>query len=142
PVGTSSADNVEVKRWNPPGFDTSKSFESQRGFKPRGHIDLVRDLKLADFERGVKMAGTRSYILTGDGMRLHQAVLRYAMDMMIEKNGFSAMSVPVIVREEAMIGTGFFPAGREQAYHIPESQRQNADAPGEDAKHAKGHDLY
>jgi seryl-tRNA synthetase len=140
PVGKSAEDNVEVKRWNPPGFDTARTFESQRGFRPKTHIELVRDLGLADFERGVKLAGTRSYVLTGDGMRLHQAVLRYAMDFMTEKQGFTPVSVPVVVREEAMVGTGFFPAGREQAYHIPESQRQNADEA--DGKGAKGYDLF
>ncbi len=126
PAGKSSDDNVEIKRWNPAGagaFDTSKSFESQRGFKPKTHLELVKDLNLVDFERGVKLAGTRSYILTGDGMRLHQAVLRYAVDFMAEKQGFTPISVPVLVREEAMVGTGFFPAGREQAYHIEESKR-------------------
>ena len=123
PVGTSSDDNKEIKRWNPAGFDTAKSFEAQRGFKPKTHIELVRDLGLADFERGVKLGGSRSYILTGDGMMLHQAALRYAVDFMVHKQGFQAMSVPVIVREEAMTGTGFFPAGREQAYHVAESTR-------------------
>ncbi len=140
PVGQSSDDNVEVRRWNPAGFDASKPFESQRGFKPKPHIDLVRDLKLADFERGVKLAGTRSYILTGDGMRLHNAVTRFAFDFMSEKQGFTPVSVPVLVREEAMVGTGFFPAGREQAYHIAESQRQNPD--GADAKEAAAKDLF
>lgn len=138
PVGKTSEDNVELSRWSPLEFDVERSFESQRGFKPKTHIELVRDLAMADFERGVKMAGTRSYVLTGDGMRLHQAVTRFAFDMMVNRNGFKAMSVPVLVREEAMIGTGFFPAGREQAYHIPESQRQAAD---EDGK-GKGQDLY
>jgi len=123
PVGTSAEDNVEIRRWNPKGFDTAKSFEAQRGFKPKTHLELVKDLGLVDFERGVKLAGTRSYILTGDGMAMHQAVLRYAVDLMVQKNGFSPMSVPVIVREEAMVGTGFFPAGREQAYHVEESKR-------------------
>lgn len=127
PVGASSDDNKEIRRWSPPGFDPSKSFESQRGFRPRTHLELVRDLKLADFERGVRLAGSRSYVLTGDGMRLHQAVLRFATDFM-DSRGFTPVSVPVLVREEAMVGTGFFPAGREQAYHIPESQRQNPDA--------------
>ncbi len=140
PVGKSSEDNVEIKKWNPAGFDAGKSFESQKGFKPKTHIELVRDLGLADFERGVKLGGTRSYILTGDGMRLHQAVLRYAMDFMTEKQGFTPVSVPVLVREEAMVGTGFFPAGREQAYHIPESQRQNAD--DAEGKGTKGYDLF
>jgi len=123
PVGSSSEGNVEVKRWNPAGFDAATPFQAQRGFEPKGHLDIVRDLKLADFERGVKLGGSRSYILTGDGMRLHQAVLRYAVDLMTNTNGFLPMSVPVIVREEAMVGTGFFPAGREQAYHIEESKR-------------------
>lgn len=137
PVGSGSADNVEVKRWNPPNFDPTKSFVENRGFQPKTHLELVRDLKLADFERGVKMGGARSYILTGDGMSLHQAVLRFAIDFMVQQQGFSPMSVPVVVREEAMVGTGFFPAGREQAYHIPESQRQNADDDGK-----KGYDLF
>ena len=123
PVGKGAEDNVEVRRWNPPGFDASTPFQAQRGFRPRTHLELVKGLDLVDFERGVKLAGTRSYILKGDGMRLHQAVLRYAMDYMVEKQGFTPVSVPVIVREEAMVGTGFFPAGREQAYHIEESKR-------------------
>ncbi|MBX3357721.1 MAG: serine--tRNA ligase [Phycisphaeraceae bacterium] len=129
PVGTSAEDNKELRRWNPaptaagPGFDTARSFEQNRGFKPKSHIQLVRDLGLADFERGVKLAGTRSYVLTGDGFLLHNAILRYAFDFMTLKQGFKAMSVPVLVREEAMVGTGFFPAGREQAYHIEESRR-------------------
>jgi seryl-tRNA synthetase len=123
PRGTSSDDNVEIKRWNPAGFDTAKSFEANRGFRPRTHLDLVRDLRLCDFERGVKLAGSRSYILTGLGMRLHMAVQRYAIDFMVDRHGFVPMSVPTIVREETMVGTGFFPAGREQAYHVPESTR-------------------
>ncbi len=130
PVGTSSEDNIEVRRWAPQGFDIAAGFEKSRGFKPRTHQELVRDLRLADFARGVKMAGTRSYVLTGPGMLLHQAVLRYAMDFMVHKHGFQAMSVPVIVREECMVGTGFFPAGREQAYHCDEKAR------------GETHDLY
>lgn len=123
PVGSTSDDNVEIRRWNPADFDTSKPFEAQRGFKPRTHLELARDLKLCDFERGVKIAGTRSYILTGDGMRLHQAVQRFAIDFMIDRHGFTPMSVPTLVREETMVGTGFFPAGREQAYHVEETKR-------------------
>ena len=123
PVGTSSEGNVERTRWSPEGFDPARPFRESRGFEPRTHLELLAMHGLADFERGVKVAGSRSYILTGDGMRLHQAVLRYAVDRMIDANGFTPMSVPVLVREEAMVGTGFFPAGREQAYHIEEARR-------------------
>lgn len=135
PVGASSDDNVELSRWNPRWFDASKTFEENRGFAPRPHVELVRDLELADFARGVKLAGTRSYLLTGDGARLHQAVLRYAMDF-IASRGFVPMSVPVLVREEAMVGTGFFPGGRDQAYHIDESARADSEGgPDGDARH-------
>jgi len=130
PVGASADDNVELSRWNPDWFDTSRTFEQNRGFAPSTHIQIGEALGLFDVARGVKLAGARSYVLTGDGMRLHQAILRYALDFMTERKGFTPMSVPVIVREEAMVGTGFFPGGRDQSYHIPEVAR------------GAGHDLY
>lgn len=130
PTGTSADDNVELRRWAPEGWDYDKSFADNRGFAPRTHTDLCDRLGLVDFPRGVKIAGTRSYVMTGDGMRLHNAITRYALDFMTETNGFTPMSVPVIVREEAMVGTGFFPAGRDQAYHIEETRR------------GSGHDLF
>ncbi len=126
PKGAGSDDNIEIRRWNPTGFDAAKPFATNRGFKPRTHQELVRSLRLVDFERGVKMSGTRHYVLTGMGMRLHQAVIRYALDFMADQRGFQPMGIPVIVREECMIGTGFFPAGREQAYHLEESKRGNS----------------
>lgn len=125
PKGASADDNVQVRQWHPQWFDPAKSFNDNKGFAPKTHLELVRDLKLVDFERGVKMAGTRHYVLTGDGMRLHQAALRFAFDYITSEHGFTPMSVPVIVREECMVGTGFFPAGREQAYHIEESKRES-----------------
>ena len=130
PVGESSDDNVEIRRWAPEGWDWDKSFEQNKGFKPKTHIELCDALGLVDFPRGVKLAGTRSYVLTGMGMRLHQAILRYAIDFMVERNGFTPMSVPVLVREEAMVGTGFFPGGRDQAYHVEETSRGG------------GHDMF
>jgi len=130
PVGATADDNVEIRRWNPEGFDTSKSFRENRGFEPKSHIDLVRTHGLVDFERAVKMAGTRHYVFTGDGMKLHQAVLRYAFDTIVNEHGYTPMSVPVIVREECMVGTGFFPSGRDQAYQIDETSR------------GSGQDLY
>lgn len=123
PVGVGSEGNVELRRWAPAGWDFTKTFEQNKGFKPRTHLELCAMHGLVDFPRGVKIAGSRSYILTGNGMRLHQAILRYAVDVMTNENGFTPMSVPVLVREEAMTGTGFFPAGREQAYQINEADR-------------------
>src|SRR4029077_3026392 len=83
-------------------------------FTPKSHIELGKSLGLFDVDRGVKLAGSRSYVLTGAGALLHNAVLRLAQDFMIHEQGFTPMTVPVLVREFAMRGTGFFPAGREQ----------------------------
>ena len=130
PRGESADDNVELSTWNPDGFDPRKSFEDNRGFQPKSHIDLMQAHGMVEFERAVKMAGARHYMLTGDGMRLHQAALRFAFDTITNEHGFSPTSVPCVVREECMTGTGFFPGGRDQAYHIEESRR------------GAGHDLF
>ena len=111
PVGKSSDDNVEILKWGEP-----RKFD----FEPKSHIELGKSLGLFDVERGVKMAGSRSYVLTGAGTLLHNAVLRMAQDFMIYEQGFTPMTIPVLVREQAMRGTGFFPAGREQAYRVGE----------------------
>lgn len=130
PKGSSADDNVELRTWAPDGYNLDESFATNRGFNPKTHLELVKELELADFERGVKMSGTRHYMMSGNGMRLHQAMLRFAFDLITNEHGFTPMSVPVILREECMVGTGFFPAGRDQAYHIEESKR------------GAGHDLY
>ncbi|VAX42190.1 Seryl-tRNA synthetase, partial [hydrothermal vent metagenome] len=133
PVGACSQDNVELRRWNPDWFDPAKSFAANKGFEPLDHLAIIEQHGLADFGRGVKLAGSRSYLLTGDGARLHNAVLRYAQDFIIAR-GFTPMTVPVLVREEAMVGTGFFPGGREQAYHINETARQSPDEEGDTSR--------
>ncbi len=133
PVGKGAEDNVQIRAWNPsakdgmPAFDVSKSFESQRGFRPKNHIELMTMHGMVDFERGVKIAGSRSYLLTGWGARLHFAALRYAMDFMSNNHGFTPVNVPVLAREEALIGTGFFPGGREQVYRLDEKERGGQD---------------
>jgi len=111
PVGKDATENVVLYRWGQP-----RKFE----FKPKNHIQLGEKLDIIDFAAGVRIAGTRSYFLKGLGAELHWAVLRLAMDLMVREKGFTLMSVPVLVREEAMRGTGFFPAGREQTYHVAE----------------------
>ena len=111
PVGADASQNVVVRHWGEP-----RKFD----FKPLGHTELGEKLDLFDFRRGTTIAGTRSYFLKGAGADLHNAVLRLALDLMTREHGFTAMTVPVMVREGAMRGTGFFPAGREQAYRVGE----------------------
>jgi seryl-tRNA synthetase len=118
PVGKDAADNVVASKWGEP-----RKFE----FAPRSHLELGEKLGLLDFPRGVRLAGSRSYFLKGLGAELHNAVMRFALDMMTREKGFTAMSVPVMVRESAMKGTGFFPAGREQAYRVGEPAEEGED---------------
>jgi seryl-tRNA synthetase len=106
PIGKDDTENVEIKKWG-----EIRKFD----FEPKDHITLGASLGIIDTDRGVKLAGSRSYFLVGDGAMLHQAVLRLAQDMMIQR-GFVPMTVPVLVREGAMVGTGYFPLGREQSY--------------------------
>jgi seryl-tRNA synthetase len=118
PVGKDAADNVVAYKWGEP-----RKFD----FTPRSHIELGERLDLFDFPRGARIAGSRSYFLKGMGADLHGAVMRMALDMMTREKGFTAMSVPVMVRDSAMRGTGFFPAGREQAYRVGESGEEGED---------------
>jgi seryl-tRNA synthetase len=112
PVGKDDSENVELRKvGTPPKFD----------FKPLDHIELSHKLGLVDFERGTKIAGARSYVLTGDGAILEQAVLRFTYDFLVSR-GYRPMSVPVLVTERCMEGTGYFPLGRDQAYQIEKDQ--------------------
>ena len=106
PLGEDETQNVELRKVGEP---------RQFDFEPKDHVQLGTDLGIIDIERGVRLAGSRNYVLRGDGALLHQAVLRLAYEMMVGK-GFCPMSVPVLVREEVMYGTGYFPVGRDQAY--------------------------
>ena len=108
PLGATEDDNVEVRRWGTP-----REFD----FEPKDHVDLALSLNLVDFQRGSKVSGSRFYFLKNEGALLEMAVLRFAIDR-LHSRGFSPMSVPVIVREEAMAGTGYFPLGRDEAYSL------------------------
>lgn len=110
PLGRGEADNVEVRRWG-----TVREF----GGWFRDHVELGEGLGLFDIPRGVKVAGARSYCLVGDGALLEMAICRFVVDYLAAR-GFKPVTVPVLVREAAMEGTGYFPLGREQAYAVGE----------------------
>lgn len=106
PDGRDDTENVEVRRCGaPPAFS----------FAPRPHEELGELLGILDIPRGVKLAGTRNYLLVGDGALLELAVLHLAVDHMLGR-GFTLCSVPSLVNRMCMEGTGYFPGGEEQAY--------------------------
>ncbi len=108
PLGKDDTENVEIRR---------EGQVRQFDFKPKDHVQLGVDLGIIDIERGVKLAGTRSYFLKGNGARLHWAVLQFAMDVMVAR-GYSPMSVPLLMKDEAMRGTGYYPGSEEQTYRM------------------------
>jgi len=106
PIGKDDTENVQIR---------TEGKIREFDFEPKDHVELGQELGIIDIERGVKLAGTRNYLLKGDGALLHWAVLRLAVDAMVQK-GYVPMSVPVLMKEEAMTGTGFFPGSEEQTY--------------------------
>ncbi|MHC5010074.1 MAG: serine--tRNA ligase [Planctomycetota bacterium] len=108
----------------PDGDDETASVEVKRhgeaptfAFEPRDHVALLESLDLADLERAGRLAGSRSYVLRGDGVLLEQAVLRFGLDLICER-GYTPLSVPVIVKEWALRGTAYFPGAEVQTYRI------------------------
>lgn len=109
PVGKGEEDNVEIRK-----VGTPRKFD----FQPKDHVELMSGLGLVEWDGPRKFAGGRSYALVGDGALLEIAVLRLAIDTLVER-GMKLVLPPVMVRERAMTGTGFFPLGKEEAYSIP-----------------------
>ncbi len=89
------------------------------GFEPKDHLTLGEALGAIDMERGAKVSGARFYYLTGVGARLQYALLNLAMEQAVE-NGFVPMYPPVLVKPEAMEGTGFLGAHAAEVYQLPE----------------------
>jgi seryl-tRNA synthetase len=106
PDGQSEDENVEIRRWgDPPAFD----------FEPKDHVELGEALGMIEIERGVRTSGARFAYLTGPAVRIQLALVRYGLDF-AQAKGFLPVVTPVLVREEAMYGTGFFPTDQAQFY--------------------------
>lgn len=106
PVGETDDENVpHTPQGDMPEFD----------FAPQAHWDLGPALGVIDFERGVKLAGSRFYILQGMGARLQRALTSFFLDEARE-NGFTELYVPLLVQEDMMFGSGQFPKFRDVVY--------------------------
>ncbi len=112
PLGKDDTENVELRKWG-----SVRQFD----FEPKDHIKLGTELDIIDVERGVKLAGTRNYFLKGDGALLHWAVLRFSLDLMVQR-GYTPMAVPLLMRDEAMFATAYFPGGEDQAYRMEKDE--------------------
>jgi seryl-tRNA synthetase len=113
PVGTGEDDNVVVRTWGEP-----RKFD----FEPLPHYELGVRLGMVDFERGIKVAGARGYILAGLGARLERALFNFMLDMHIYEQDYTEVFPPFFVNEDAMIGTGQLPKFREDMYKLEGEQ--------------------
>jgi seryl-tRNA synthetase len=106
PDGESEEDAVEITRWG-----------ETRGAVPRDHLDLGVEHGWIDVERAAKVSGSRFVYRKGDFALLELALYRFALDRLVQK-GFEPVLPPVLVREEAMYGTGFFPTDAMNIYAV------------------------
>lgn len=112
PVGKDEASNVVMEKIGEP---------TKFAFQPKSHQEIMENLGWLDTKRAVKIAGFRAYFLQGDGLLLEQALLKYALKLLVDE-GFTPMAVPVMVNPEAMWGTGFLPWGENDHYQTQDKQ--------------------
>ena len=108
-VGTSEADNKEIRRWGEP-----REFD----FEPLPHWDLGVNLDIIDFERAAKITGSRFYVLKGLGARLERALISFMIDLHVEEHGYTEVLPPYIVNQQSATGTGQLPKFGEDMFKL------------------------
>ncbi len=112
PVGASEADNKVIKTEGTPIEFTA--------FKPLPHWELGEKLGIIDFDRGVKLSGTRFYVLSGAGARLQRALIAWMLDVKIREQGYLEIIPPLMVSTETATSTGHLPKNADTMYHDAE----------------------
>ena len=87
-------------------------------FQPKPHWELAESLRLLDFERGVKIAGSGFLLFTGAGARLERALIQFMLDLHTKKHGYEEVSPPHVIRRECLVGTGQLPKLEEEMYRL------------------------
>ncbi len=111
PDGEDESGNIVSRTWGePPVFD----------FEPKPHWELAETLGIIDFERGVKLSGSRFYVLMGQGARLQRALIDFMLDLHVNEHGYIETYPPFMVRQECAIGSGNLPKFSDHLYHDAE----------------------
>lgn len=106
PPGKDESENVVMRSWGEPS-----SFD----FEPRDHLEIGKDLDLLDVERASKVSGSRFYYLKGDAVLMEFALVRFALDFLMQR-GFTPVITPVLVKQRVMQGGGYLPGGEDEIY--------------------------
>jgi seryl-tRNA synthetase len=107
PVGETDAENIVTKEWG-----DKRTFD----FEPKPHWELADGLGIIDFERGIKVSGSRFYMLKGLGARLQRALITWMLDFHIDNHGFTEVYPPFMVKEQTLYGTGQLPKFGDTMY--------------------------
>ncbi len=107
PIGKDESENVVVRTPIPP---------RDLGFPPKPHWEIGEALDILDFERGVKLAGSRFYVMKGLGARLQRSLITWMLDVHIHQHGYTEVYPPFLVREVCLIGTGNLPKFGDNLY--------------------------
>jgi seryl-tRNA synthetase len=107
PVGLDESENVVLHEDATPEYD----------FEPLAHWDLGPMLGIIDFERGVKLAGTRFYVLKGLGALLQRALIAWMIDLHVTEHGYTEVYPPFVVQEKCLVGAGQLPKFADNLYH-------------------------
>ena len=108
PIGDDERGNVTVRSWG-----QARRFSSPA----RPHWELGESLDIIDFERGVKLSGTRFYVLKGQGAHLQRALISFMLDLHVKEHGYIEMYPPFMVKGECMVGSGNLPRFADNLYH-------------------------
>jgi len=111
PLGGGEGDNVAVRTWGKP---------RELSFKPLPHWELGEKLGIIDFQQGVKLSGTRFYVLKGLGARLQRALISFMLDVHVNEHGYKEIYPPFMVKRECMVGSGNLPKFGDNLYHDEE----------------------
>jgi seryl-tRNA synthetase len=111
PLGRGADDNVVVRTWGKPG---------EFPFKPLPHWELGEKLGIIDFQRGVKLSGTRFYVLKGLGAHLQRALISFMLNVHINEHGYREIYPPFMVKRECMVASGNLPKFGDNLYHDEE----------------------
>ena len=113
PDGADEDDNRELRTWGDP---------RQFDFEPREHDDLGEALGMMDFKRAARMSGARFVILTGALARLERAIGDFMLDIQTQEFGYTEVSPPLLVRDQALYGTGQLPKFSEDLFKTDEGR--------------------
>jgi seryl-tRNA synthetase len=111
PLGGGADNNVVVRTWGKP---------RELSFEPLPHWELGEKLDIIDFQRGVKLAGSRFYVLKGLGARLQRALISFMLDVQVNEHGYKEIYPPSMVKRECMVGSGNLPKFGDNLYHDEE----------------------